>query len=132
MIANKNVNSIQCRYMFQLILAVGTVLANLLCMAAIIRSKETRKLDYYLLFLQNLVEFIFSGVYNSVYSVIMILSNFNQFCLTQNKYEMAREIIEALTDHRELFNPFSINIIPYKKRGVPRLSLNFERVVFTR
>ena len=118
--------------MFQLILAVGTVLANLLCMAAIIRSKETRKLDYYLLFLQNLVEFIFSGVYNSVYSVIMILSNFNQFCLTQNKYEMAREIIEALTDHRELFNPFSINIIPYKKRGVPRLSLNFERVVFTR
>ena len=101
--------------MFQLLLAVGAAFVNLFWMAALLRSKQTRKQDYYLLFLQNLVDFIFSGVYNSVYSVLILLSQLNEFCLTQFKYDRARELIELFTGHREYLNLFSMNSVQEKR-----------------
>ena len=64
-------------------LSVGSVLINLYCIAALVSNEKTRKLDYYLLLVQNILDFIFSALYSSVYSALVAYKSFHVFCQAQ-------------------------------------------------
>ncbi len=66
-------------------LSVGIILINLYCITTILKEKETRKLDYFLLVLQNVLDMAFSGLYSSAYCLLMVISYYQMICLSLQK-----------------------------------------------
>ncbi len=49
-------------------------------MVAVLSSKTTRTLDYYLVFLQSIFDFFSSGLFGSFYGFVMSANYLHNFC----------------------------------------------------
>ncbi len=85
--------------LLQLLLAVGTIAINLFCILTLLLNKETRKLEFYLLLLQNIFDFIVSGLFSFVYSTLVLIAHYNAFCQDQQFYDNAGA--ELYANHKE-------------------------------
>ncbi len=74
-------------------ISIGTVVLGFACITGILWNKRIRKLDFYLVLLQNVSDFFFSGIYSSVYGMLMLFGYYIDFCRNQVMHERARKII---------------------------------------
>ena len=66
--------------LFQLLASVFTVLVNLYCMLVFVCDKQMWKLDYFYVMLQTVFDFLFTGLYITVYSFFKCFLYFESFC----------------------------------------------------
>ena len=66
--------------MFQLSSALLTTFINLFCLSAVIFSKELHKLDFYMVTLQTVFDFLFTGLYNCWYCYTLLMILLNTYC----------------------------------------------------
>ena len=77
------------KWFFQLALSLGSFFINLYCILAEAFKKEMHKLDYYLVLLQSTFDFLFSGIYNSVFASLMTVNQFNSLCANKQEVDYA-------------------------------------------
>ena len=103
---------------FQLVAALFTIVINLYCIGAVVAIQKLRKLAYFLVILQTVVDLLSTGIYSALYNFFMMAVYAQSMCwesLVQHMY-LYHDLMEDyfITQKPKSLHCFSLENLYFK------------------
>ena len=85
-------------FRFQLPLSIMTALINFYCLLALMFYKKLRRLDFYLVFVQTVVDFLISGLFAIFYNAGNVIYFVSYYCYYEAEYFIPRNRFDTGID----------------------------------